>query len=65
MKISEFVRRIESQGVKFYGHGSNHDWYYNPKNGKKAQVPRHKTQELRIGTMKGILKALDLELNHK
>jgi len=60
MKISEFIRQIKKKGAKFHSHGTRHDWYYNPKNGRRAQVPRHKTKELPIGTMKDILEALGL-----
>ena len=61
MKTSEFIRQIKKKGAKFESHGSRHDWYVNPKNGQKAQVPRHKTKELPIGTVKDILNALGLD----
>ncbi|MCL2171618.1 MAG: type II toxin-antitoxin system HicA family toxin [Defluviitaleaceae bacterium] len=61
MKISEFVRGLKKQGIKFHSHGTRHDWYINPENGKMAQIPRHKTQELRPGTMGDILKSLGLK----
>ena len=61
MKISEFIKLIKKKGAKFHSHGTRHDWYYNPKNNKKAQVPRHKTRELPTGTMKDILDGLGLD----
>ena len=61
MKTSEFIRILKKKGAKFVSHGTRHDWYVNPKNGKHAQVPRHKTQEIPIGTQKDILKSLEME----
>jgi predicted RNA binding protein YcfA (HicA-like mRNA interferase family) len=62
MKVSEFIKRIKKKGVRFHSHGSRHDWYENTENGKKSQVPRHKSKELPTGTMKDILNALEIEL---
>lgn len=61
MKTSEFIRQLKKQGIKFHSHGTRHDWYINPENGRKAQVPRHKTQEIPIGTVNNILKELGLK----
>ena len=49
MKISEFIRQLKKQGVKFDSHGGNHDWYVNPQNGKRTQIPRHSNRE--FGTL--------------
>ena len=61
MKISEFIKKLKNQGVKFHSHGTNHDWYINPKNDKMAQMPRHKSQDIKVGTMNDILKQLGLK----
>jgi len=61
MKIAEFIKSLKKQGIKFHSHGTRHDWYINPANGKMAQVPRHKSQDLRSGTMHNILKGLGLK----
>lgn len=61
MKTSEFLRKLKKQGIKFHSHGSRHDWYINPANGKKAQVPRHHSKELPIGTVNDILESLGLK----
>ena len=61
MTVSEFVRYLKKQGIKFKGHGANHDVYRNPKTGDEAQVPRHQTQEIKTGTKETILKDLRLK----
>lgn len=58
MKISEFKRWLESQGV-LIANGANH-WklYYN---GKQSTLPRHPSKELKEGTKKSILKQLEIK----
>jgi hypothetical protein len=41
LKRSEFVRELIRAGCHLRRHGSKHDLYVNPKNGRKAPVPRH------------------------
>ncbi|MBV5310644.1 type II toxin-antitoxin system HicA family toxin [Chromatium okenii] len=41
MKRKEFIRSLETQGCRLQRHGSNHDIFLNPINGKKQPVPRH------------------------
>jgi mRNA interferase HicA len=41
LKRSEFIRWLVDQGCYLFRHGSKHDIYRNPLNGKKAPVPRH------------------------
>jgi len=60
LKTSEFVRQIKKQGVKFDSHGTNHDWYINPSNGQRTQVPRHPSKELKTKTVKMMLAQLGL-----
>lgn len=57
MKISEFKRWLESQGVRVEG-GAKHWKLY--LNGKQSTLPRHPAKELKEGTRKGILKQLGL-----
>ena len=61
MKVSEFIRKLSKKGVKFESHGKNHDWYYNPVNDKRAQLPRHQSQEIKTGLAQKILKDLGLK----
>ena len=61
MKVSEFIRQLRKQGIKFVEHGKLHDKYVNPANGKSTRIPRHQSQEIRTGTREQILKDLGLK----
>ncbi len=41
MKRHELIRELVVAGCYLQRHGHNHDVYANPRNGKKAPVPRH------------------------
>lgn len=41
MKRKELVRQLTESGCVLHRHGSRHDIYLNPVNGKKQPVPRH------------------------
>jgi len=41
MKRSELIRKLTDAGCVLHRHGSRHDLYINPANGKKQPVPRH------------------------
>jgi len=56
MKVSELIRYIKKQGVKYQSHGKRHDIYINPKTGGRSEIPRHPAKELSTGTADGILK---------
>ena len=60
MTISEAKRKLKKMGCRFYDHGTRHDWWINPKNGKKTQLGRHDSQELKTGTWEKIKKQLGL-----
>ena len=57
MKISEFRRWLESQGVEVKN-GANHWKLY--RDGKQSTLPRHPSKELKEGTRKAILKQLGM-----
>lgn len=61
MKVSELIRQVKKKGVKFESHGAKHDWYVNPKNGMRTQIPRHGAKEIKTGTAEKILKDLGLK----
>ncbi|MDR2167676.1 MAG: type II toxin-antitoxin system HicA family toxin [Clostridiales bacterium] len=61
MKTSEFIRQLKKQGIRLEKHGTNHDWYLNPKNGKRSQIARHHSKEIPGGTRERILKDLGLK----
>ncbi len=41
MKRKEFIKELVEAGCNLKRHGSKHDIYVNPKNCRKAPVPRH------------------------
>lgn len=49
---------LKKKGCKLLRHGSRHDLWINPANGKSTTVPRHDAQEVNTGTLKSILKQL-------
>jgi mRNA interferase HicA len=57
VKISEFKRWLESQGVDV-ANGAKH-WKLSYQ-GKSSTLPRHPSQELKDGTRRAILKQLGL-----
>lgn len=58
MKISEFKRWLESQGVLIKD-GANYWKLYH--NGKQSTLPRHPSKELVQGTHQAILKQLGMK----
>ena len=59
MKRKKLIRQIENKGCILLRHGSHHDVYQNPANGKKQPVPRH--TEIDDQLAKHIRKYLGLE----
>ena len=57
VKISEFKRWLEAQGVRVEN-GTNHWRLYH--NGKVSTLPRHPSKELKEGTRRAILKQLGI-----
>ncbi|GHU41427.1 hypothetical protein FACS1894111_03710 [Clostridia bacterium] len=61
MTVSELVRYLKKQGVKFKEHGKRHDVYVNSHNGAETQIPRHQSQEIKKGTAERIMKNLGIK----
>lgn len=61
MKYSELEKLLRQAGCSVVSEGSNHTMWYSPKTGKKFPVGRHKSQEVKTGTLKSIKKAAGLE----
>jgi Predicted periplasmic or secreted lipoprotein len=61
MTVSELIKRIKKDGCQLKRNGSEHDIWINTKTGQEAQVPRHKSKELKTGTANRILKDLGLK----
>jgi hypothetical protein len=61
MKRSRLIRQLTEAGCELLRHGSRHDLYVNPENGKKQPVPRH--TEIDDDLAKHIMKYLGLKIN--
>jgi len=59
VKRKEFIKELVKAGCYLKRHGSKHDIYINPKNGRKAPVPRH--AEIKNTLVKLIKKQLGLK----
>jgi predicted RNA binding protein YcfA (HicA-like mRNA interferase family) len=55
----EFIHELTRAGCHLYRHGSRHDIYLNPHNGRKVPVPRH--SEIRNSLCTLIRRQLGLE----
>ncbi len=53
------IRQLVRSGCHLKRHGSRHDIYINPQNGKKAPIPRH--TEIKDSLCKLIRKQLGLD----
>lgn len=58
MKVSEFKRWLDAQGVRFEEGKRHTKLYYR---GRQSTLPRHSGQELGEGLRKAILKQLGLK----
>jgi predicted RNA binding protein YcfA (HicA-like mRNA interferase family) len=58
MKRKDLLRQLTEAGCTLHRHGSRHDIFLNPKNGKKQPVPRH--AEIEEALAKHIKKYLGL-----
>ena len=59
MKRKKLISQLEQEGCVLLRHGSRHDIYLNPANGKKQPIPRH--TEIDDHLVRHILKYLGLK----
>ena len=59
MKIAAFLRELAQKGCVLHRHGGRHDLWLNPRNGRKAPVPRH--NDIKESLCRLIRKQLELE----
>ena len=62
MKRKDLVKLMMKAGFQLSSHGGNHDIYQSPITGKLFSVGRHAKEEVREGTLKGILKDAGLKI---
>jgi predicted RNA binding protein YcfA (HicA-like mRNA interferase family) len=61
MKYSELKRFLRKQGCYCYEEGVNHEKWLNLETNGRTVIGRHDTQEVKPGTLKGILKDLKIQ----
>ena len=54
MRYSELKKQLKSIGCYIVSQGANHEIWYSPVTGKRFPVGRHKTEEVKAGTLKSI-----------
>ncbi len=59
MKRDSLIKRLAGAGCYLKRHGSRHDIYINPRNGRQAPIPRH--NEIKDSLVNLILKQLGVE----
>ena len=59
MKRKKLIRELVRSGCYLHRHGKKHDIYINPRNGRKAPIPRH--TEIKDSLCKIIRKQLDID----
>lgn len=57
MKTAELLKMLKRLGAEFKRHGTNHDVWINPQNGRTTRIWRH-PKEIPPGTLNQILKDL-------
>lgn len=62
MTTAELIKILKKNGCYLYEHGGNHDRYYSPITNRKFSVGRHKSEEVRTGTLRKILKDAGIEI---
>lgn len=61
MKYSELEKLLRKAGCYILKEGANHTIWFSPITGKQFPVGRHKSQDVKTGTLKSIKEAAGLE----
>ncbi|MDZ7696632.1 MAG: type II toxin-antitoxin system HicA family toxin [Deltaproteobacteria bacterium] len=59
MKRDKLINRLVKAGCYLKRHGSRHDIYFNPRNGRQAPVPRH--SEIKESLVSLVLRQLGIK----
>jgi predicted RNA binding protein YcfA (HicA-like mRNA interferase family) len=62
MKYSELEKKLKKQGCYWVKNGKRHPIWYSPNTGLNFELSYHANEEIKIGTLKGILKAAGVKL---
>ncbi len=61
MTYSELEKKLKKAGCRIDHEGKRHTMWYSPITGQTFPVGRHKTEEVKKGTLKSILDAAGLK----
>ena len=61
MKYSELEKKLKVAGCRFYKNGDRHPIWFSPITGLYFEMSHHKSQEVKPGTLKNIIKASGVE----
>lgn len=56
MKVDKLIIKLKANGCVELFHGKEYDVWFSPITNGRFRVPRYKTQEIPIGTLKSIIK---------
>jgi predicted RNA binding protein YcfA (HicA-like mRNA interferase family) len=62
MKYSELEKKLTPLGCHWIENGSKHPIWYSPITNQKFAMSYHKSEEVKFGTLKGILKSAGAKL---
>ncbi|MDR0221425.1 MAG: type II toxin-antitoxin system HicA family toxin [Lachnospiraceae bacterium] len=62
MKFSELKKILRKNGCYVIDEGSKHEQWYSPITGNTFTVGRHDTEDVKKGTLNGILKQAGIKL---
>lgn len=54
VKYNELERQLKKAGCKLVDDGGRHPTWFSPKTGKYFQTSHHKSEEVKLGTLKSI-----------
>ena len=61
MRYAELEKDLKKIGCYIFRQGANHSIWYSPITNETCPISRHKTQEVPIGTLKAIKRAMGLK----
>jgi predicted RNA binding protein YcfA (HicA-like mRNA interferase family) len=62
MKYSELEKKLKPFGCQWCENGSKHPLWISPITGRKFAMSYHRSEEVKYGTLKGILEAAGVKL---
>jgi len=62
MKYSEVEHKLKKEGCYFIRDGKKHPIWFSPLSGKEFQLSKHRSEEVKIGTLKSISRDSGVDL---